>query len=167
MPDTDPASFFVNINHNQKEEYLMKSLVFMMMLLGLFATNFLAQEINPGEYKIEKSQLEEQKAELLNEKASLQNDLITMTRKVEELEASIKAAWPKYLSKKYGRINGGNLAMGRIWKGMKKEMMLDIWGKPDKQHTDRFSYGVFTQYYYGKITYYFKNGILTDWEEVE
>ncbi len=144
----------------------MKSLVFMMVLFrAIFNKSFFRRLIQVN-IKLKKVSLKN-KAELLEEKASLQNDLITMTRKVEELEASITVAWPKYLSKKCGNIDGGNLAMGRIWKGMKKEMMLDIWGKPDKQHTDRFSYGVFTQYYYGKITYYFKNGILTDWEEVE
>ena len=145
----------------------MKLNVCMIILLGLFINNLFAQEIDPGEYKIEKSQLEDTKANLLSEKASLQKNLITMQRKVEELEAAIKEAMPKYLSKKWGKIDGNNLAMGRIWKGMKREMMLDIWGKPDKQHTDRFSYGVFVQYYYGKITYYFRDEKLTDWEEIE
>ncbi|MBU1099745.1 MAG: hypothetical protein KKA84_05000 [Bacteroidetes bacterium] len=145
----------------------MKSTLTTLTIVLFFSINLFAQEIDPGEYKIEKSQLEEKKAELLSEKESLEQEFISMRRKIEELEASINVAWPAYLNKKYGKIDGGNLAMGRIWKGMTKEMMMDIWGQPDKQHTDRFSYGVFTQLYYGKITYFFKNGKMTDWEEVE
>ena len=141
----------------------------MQIIFGiLLISNFLlAQKVDPAEYKIQKNQLEEKRDDLLREQASLKKEIDGMYKKIEELDTAIKEAIPKYLIKKYEKKEGGNLALGKIWKGMTKDMMLDIWGKPDKINTDKFSYGVFTQFYYGKITYFFRDGKLIDWEEVK
>ena len=145
----------------------MKMKYLLLVLIGIFTSNILAQDNSTMDFKTETKLLEEKKAKLLNEKKSLRNELDEMAAKIQELDAEYKAAWPKFLVKKYGKKDGNNLALGRIWKGMTQDMMLDIWGEPDKKHTDKFSYGVYTQFYYGKITYFFKDRKLIDWEEVE
>ena len=145
----------------------MKKMLQIFLGVLLLTGFFFAQEIDPTEYKIQKNQLEEKRDELLGEKESLKNEIAGMYKKIEEIETAIEETIPKFLIKKYGKEVGSNLALGRIWKGMTKEMMIDIWGKPDKENTDKFSYGVFTQYYYGKITYFFRDGKLIDWEEVK
>ncbi len=70
-----------------------------------------------------------------------------------------------YLVKKYGKKIANWINYKRIWKGMSIEMTKDSWGKPDKISTQKHNWGIFTQLYYGNVTFYFKNGKLTDWEE--
>ncbi len=48
---------------------------------------------------------------------------------------------------------------------MTERMLKDSWGEPDKIDKNMEKWGVFTQWYYGNITYFFKNGKLIAWEE--
>ena len=84
-----------------------------------------------------------------------------LTIKLSELTELNK----KLFVKKYGREDGQRIASGKIWKGMTMDMLKDIWGKPDKVISNKFSYGVYTQWFYGDITYFFKNSVLIDWEQ--
>ena len=48
---------------------------------------------------------------------------------------------------------------------MTEKMLKDSWSEPDRKTRNKKKWGLFTQWYYGTITYFFKNGVLTDWEE--
>ena len=96
---------------------------------------------------------------------SLTNYLSDLEKKVNVNQDELAELKKKLYIKKYGKENGTRISMGRIWKGMTLDMLEDEWGKPDKSHTDNHPWGVFTQLYYGDITYFFKNSILIDREE--
>ena len=68
---------------------------------------------------------------------------------------------------KYGKKNGVRVASGMVWKSMTEEMLRDSWGEPDRIDSNKQSYGIFNQWYYGEITYFFRDGKLIDWEEGE
>jgi hypothetical protein len=96
---------------------------------------------------------------------SLTNYLSELEKKVNGNQDELAELKKKLYLKKYGKENGTRISLGRIWRGMTLEMLEDEWGKPDKTNTDKHPWGVFTQVYYGDITYFFKNSILIDWEE--
>ncbi|OGU37279.1 MAG: hypothetical protein A2068_12610 [Ignavibacteria bacterium GWB2_35_6b] len=96
---------------------------------------------------------------------SLKKELDTLTKHRDYLDEKIKLAYEKTYIKKYGKEHGPMVAEGRIWKGMTESMLRDSWGKPDKTNTDKFKYGVFTQYEYGDITFFFRDKVLIDWED--
>lgn len=121
---------------------------------------------------ITSEQLQEQKDSLTAYKdhlkrfiESLKKDLDTLTKHRDYLDVKIKSEYEKLYIKKYGKEHGTMVAEGRIWKGMSESMLRDSWGKPDKTNTDKFKYGVFTQYEYGDITFFFRDKILIDWED--
>lgn len=122
--------------------------------------------------KISSEQMQEQKDSLTAYKdylkrfiESLKKDLDTLTKHRDYLDEKIKLEYEKLYVKKYGKEHGTMVAEGRIWKGMTESMLRDSWGKPDKTNTDKFKYGVFTQYEYGDITFFFRDKILIDWED--
>ena len=133
-------------------------------------TTAIAQNNNNIDDKAIETEVEELqrlREDLLNEKTSLKEEIEDYNSIISKLNDELKVVFPPCMEKKYGRKDGARIAMGQIWKGMTEEMMRDSWGWPDKTNTDRYSYGVFTQYYYGKVIYFFRDGKLIDWEEEE
>ena len=123
-------------------------------------------------YQSEKDSLIILKNSLSSENAKLKTEVDSLTTYLSELDKKLNVNQGELLGlkkrlfiKKYGKEDGKRMAQGRIWKGMSLKMLVDEWGKPDRSHTDKHPWGVFTQLYYGDITYFFKNSILTDWEE--
>ena len=123
-------------------------------------------------YQSEKDSLTTLKNSLTTENANLKSEVDSLTSYLSELDKKLDVNQNelselknKLFIKKYGKEDGKRMALGKIWKGMTLEMLEDEWGRPDKSHTDKHPWGVFTQLYYGDITYFFKNSILTDWEE--
>jgi ATP-dependent Lon protease len=106
----------------------------------------------------EKSNLQIQKSVLLTRIDSLKQSIV-------KLNENIESARIKQLIKNYGKENGSRIAKGQVWKGMKEKMLEDSWGKPDKITKNREKWGLFTQWYYGEITYFFKNGEMIGWEQ--
>ena len=96
---------------------------------------------------------------------SLTNYLSELEKKTNVNQDELADLKQKLYIKKYGKENGTRMSLGKVWKGMTLEMLEDEWGKPDKSHTDKHPWGIFTQLYYGDITYFFKNSVLTDWQE--
>ena len=134
----------------------------------LFVASFLfAQEkgMTREAYNKEFQQLETKKAELLKEKTSLKTSIEKLNKEIAHLDSLLKKCLPGYFIRKYGKRIGTRIALGKVWKGMTEKMLLDSWGKPDKITTSRKKWGVFRQYYYGKIIYFFRDGKLIDWEE--
>jgi hypothetical protein len=141
-------------------------------LFPLLILLFLSSPIYSQNYQSEKDSLRIIKDSLaasnLITKAeidSLTNYLSELEKKVNTNQYELAELKKKLYLKKYGKENGTRVSLGRIWKGMTLEMLEDEWGKPDKTNTDKHPWGVFTQLYYGDITYFFKNSILIDWEE--
>ncbi len=71
----------------------------------------------------------------------------------------------KLYTNKFGNDTGRKIYNKQIWKGMTEKMLQASWGKPDKIDKSVKNWGTFTQWYYGDVTFFFRDGILTDWEE--
>jgi hypothetical protein len=141
-------------------------------LFPLLILLFLSSPIYSQNYQSEKDSLRIVKDSLAVSNLITKAEIDSMTNYLSELEKKVNANQDelaelkkKLYLKKYGKENGTRVSLGRIWKGMTLEMLEDEWGKPDKTNTDKHPWGVFTQLYYGDITYFFKNSILIDWEE--
>jgi hypothetical protein len=141
-------------------------------LFPLLILLFLSSPIYSQNYQSEKDSLRIVKDSLAASNLITKAEIDSLTNYLSELEKKVNANQDdlaelkkKLYLKKYGKENGARVSLGRIWKGMTLEMLEDEWGKPDKTNTDKHPWGVFTQLYYGDITYFFKNSILIDWEE--
>lgn len=149
----------------QKIRILSTSVIIILLSI---TQNVLAQnQMSAEELKTKRSELLIRKSELTEEKKELKTDIEKLTAHLKKIETKLKSALADYYVRKYGKEDGSRVAMGQIWKGMAQQMMLDSWGEPDKKNTDKYSYGVFTQYYYGKVVYFFRDGKLIDWEEAK
>ena len=89
----------------------------------------------------------------------------SLDKRLNEAQSELRKVQQTYYIKKYGQENGNRIFERKVWKGMTESMLRDSWGRPDKTHQNNYNWGVFAQWYYGDITYYFKNGKLIDWEE--
>ncbi len=106
-----------------------------------------------------------QKSQLLTEKESLLAEIDSLKNRLVEIEDECKSARIKQLIRKYGSKVGKQIVNGQVWKGMTEKMLEDSWGKPDRITKNKEKWGLFTQWHYGDITYFFRDGIMTDWEE--
>jgi hypothetical protein len=136
-------------------------LVFLFPLL-LFAQQ---KKADAKKFHAEFDSLSARKAELLKLKDELKAEVEALNAKSERLDAALKKCLPAFYMKKYGRKIGSRIALGKVWRGMTERMLRDSWGKPDKVTVNRQKYGVFKQYYYGNIIYFFRDGKLIDWED--
>lgn len=84
-----------------------------------------------------------------------------LTEQIGEANLEIE----KLYTNKFGKETGRRIFNKQIWKGMTEKMLLASWGKPDKIDKNVEKWGVFTQWYYGNVTFFFRDGKLTDWEE--
>lgn len=141
---------------------------FLIIVLFLYINTNFAQTIN----KIEKEQynflvdsLANQKSDLIAEKENLTEDISNLEKRLLELDEEIKTCKTNKIIKKYGQEIGSRIVNGQIWKGMSEKMLEDSWGKPDKITKNKEKWGTFTQWFYGEISYFFKNSELIGWEE--
>lgn len=139
-----------------KYKYLTAALLFVSVLFAQETKVF-----SPAEY----DSLKNRKARLLEEKTDLIQFIRKGEKELDSLKQAVKDAKHDLYIKRYGNENGTRVANGQVWKGMTDKMLGDSWGKPDKIDKNVEKWGVFTQWYYGTITYFFKNGKLTDWED--
>ncbi|MBL1213049.1 MAG: hypothetical protein HND52_06815 [Ignavibacteriae bacterium] len=138
-----------------------------LITLFLFGSISAQTKISPAEYKSELDSLLTLKSELTEQKLKLKNEIENLSEKVTELERKLTLARRDLYITKYGKEAGENVALGRVWIGMTEDMLRDSWGKPDKIEKNVENWGVFTQWYYGDVTYFFRDGILTEGEEKE
>ncbi|MBZ0178490.1 MAG: hypothetical protein K8F36_04285, partial [Melioribacteraceae bacterium] len=122
-------------------------------------------QITPEQFNLQRDSLIAVRASLIAEKAVIKSEIDSLKEHIIFLEREIEESKLKLYIKKYGQENGMRVASGQIWKGMSEKMMRDSWGEPDKIDKNVEKWGVFTQWYYGNIIYFFRDGILTDWEE--
>lgn len=123
------------------------------------------QKMDSEKYNSIYDSLMTEKTKLLSEKELLTNDIDSLKNILAEMDEKWKSSRKGQLVRKYGKDIGSRVASGQVWKKMTEKMLEDSWGKPDKISKNKEKWGTFTQWYYGEITYFFKNGIMTDWEE--
>jgi len=92
---------------------------------------------------------------------SLRKASAALTEKIGNANLEIEGLY----TKKFGKDYGVRIFNKQIWKGMTELMLKASWGTPDKVEKNIEKWGVFSQWYYGKITFFFRDSKLTDWEE--
>lgn len=138
-------------------------LLFLITQFAIFAQN--KEKLSVERYNFLTDSLTQQKSDLLNEKSVLLKDIDSLKLAIEKLNENIVSSRVNELIKKFGKVNGGRIAKGQVWKGMSEKMLEASWGKPDKITKNKEKWGLFTQWYCGDITYFFKNGELIGWEQ--
>lgn len=143
------------------------------LILMLFVFNSVTvfsqstNEINNNRFNFLMDSLTIEKNRLVIEKGNLNTEIDSLKNLLVSLDEQCKSARINSLIKKYGREVGLRISNGQIWKGMTDKMLEESWGKPDNITKNKEKWGTFTQWYYGKITYFFRDGIMTGWEEIK
>ncbi len=132
--------------------------------LIIISLNSFAQ-MTEEEYNSKMESLTLQKKELIREIDTLKTEIDSLQKRIPELEQEVLTAYRELYVLKYGKEIGYRIAYKRIWKGMTDEMVRDGWGKPDRIEKNIEAWGVFTQWIYGDVIFFFQDGKLTDWDE--
>ncbi|MGK9476289.1 hypothetical protein [Melioribacter sp. OK-6-Me] len=144
--------------------------MYRLLLLFILSFSLINAQSTSGskEYKfkydsltVQKKNLQQNKSILKTEIDSLKNESKKLDLLIEKAERDIEAIYIK----KFGRKYGSRVYHKQIWKGMTDKMLNAGWGKPDRIEKNVEKWGVFTQWYYGKIIFFFRDGKLIDWEE--
>ncbi len=145
----------------------MKYLILLIFIASLTVAQTQKDVISRQEFNSEKEKLVAKKLALLEEKKKLKAQIGELTKELVKLDdPNLKRKiCRKYFLKKYGKKIGERILNGQVWKGMTEEMLRDSYGKPDKIDRNKQKWGVFSQWYYGKQIFFFKNGKLIDWEK--
>ena len=139
--------------------------VLILLCCAIFLTTVSFAQMTQEDYNKEFNSLTNRKGQLSAEIESLKSDIDSLNKLIPELEQRLVVEHQELFVLKYGKENGKRVANKRIWKGMKDEMVKDGWGDPDRIDKNKEPWGVFTQWYYGDIIFFFKNGKLIDWQE--
>ena len=139
------------------------TLIFSVLFIFISLTTF--AQITREKYNREKDELNIRKDQLNNEITDIKFEIDSMRKRIPELEQKVITSYRKVYILKYGKEVGEKVSYKQIWTGMTDEMVRDSWGEPDKIDKNVKPWGVFTQWYYGEVTFFFKDGRLTDWHE--
>ena len=131
----------------------------------LFAQS--VQKIDGDTYISKRDSLLSLKDDLNTTKLELKSDIDSLIFHLEKLKEYINEEQKKLYIIKYGEEIGLRVASRQIWKGMTENMLRDSWGTPDNIDKNVEKWGVFTQWYFGDITFFFRDSKLTDWEEIK
>ncbi len=112
-----------------------------------------------------KDSLHQNKQSVKQLNKNLRNEIDSLKILRDSLERKLRTELTELYILRYGKDVGGKVAMGQIWTGMTEEMMRDSWGEPDSISVNKQPWGRYSQYYYGDITYFFKDGKLFEWEK--
>jgi cell division protein FtsB len=137
------------------------TLIFAVLFIFISLTTF--AQMTEEEYISKKESLTLQKKELKREIETLKTEIENLQNRIPELEQEIITAFRELFVLKYGEEIGRRVAYKQIWKGMTDEMVRDGWGKPDRIEKNIEAWGVFTQWIYGDVIFFFQDGKLTDW----
>ena len=147
------------------KRYLIVKIFSFLFVMLLF--NIAYGQQTTEEYEIEKLNLTAHKYALQMEIAALKLQIDSLNSYFPELEQELTSAQHELYIIKYGEEIGNKIAFKQIWIGMTDEMVLESWGEPDRIDKNVEAWGTFTQWYYGDVTFFFKDGKLTDWEGEE
>ena len=146
-----------------KKTYLTLSILLWLLLAHLVVKAQSSEE----EYYTEKAKLSLEKMELPKTIAILKTEIDSLNYLIPILKQQVITSHRELYVLKYGEELGQRVAYNRIWKGMTDEMVQDSWGEADRIDKNVEQWGVFTQLYYGDVTFFFRDGKLIDWEEGE
>ena len=104
---------------------------------------------------------------LNDDEENLKLSIDSLKIKLTQLNESFNSCRKSKLVKRFGDDIANRILKGQIWKGMTENMLSESWGKPDRIDTNKEKWGVFSQWYYGNITYFFRDGSMIDWEETK
>ncbi len=138
--------------------------------LLIFASSLLfaqSGKISVQDYKAELKLLTQKRNILVSQKEELKKQIGELTKELIQLNDPNfrREICREYFLKKYGRKIGQRILNGQVWKGMTEEMLRDSYGEPDKITRNKEKWGTFSQWYYGKQIFFFKNGKLFEWEK--
>ncbi|HEY7751295.1 MAG TPA: hypothetical protein VH917_03305 [Ignavibacteriaceae bacterium] len=142
----------------------MKKFQIIFFLLAISVIQIYPQ-ISEEEYKKQKESLLTKKSELNNSISLLKNKIDSLTSLIPQVEQQIADCYRELYTSKYGEEIGQRVIYKQVWKGMTENMMMDSWGTPDKIDKNKEKWGVFSQWYYGDVIFFFRDGKLIDWEE--
>jgi hypothetical protein len=135
----------------------------LILLTVLFSSVIYGQQIDEG-IEAEKEQLTASKIKLQNEIAELKIQIDSLYSIIPELEQTLTSELSELYVLKYGEEVGNKIVNKQIWTGMTDEMVMESWGEPDRIDKNVEAWGTFTQWNYGDVTFFFKDGKLTEWE---
>ncbi len=138
-------------------------LLFSVLIILISLTTF--AQMTEEEYNSKMESLTLQKKELKREIEALKKEIENLPNRIPELEQEMITAFRELYVLKYGEDIGQRVAYKQIWKEMTDEMVRDGWGEPETINRNVEKWGVFEQWNYGNITFFFKDGKLTDWDE--
>lgn len=139
--------------------------VYVLIIFFITAASLYGQQMDRKTYDTKLDSLKSLKSILSVQNAAAQSAIDSLKKYSAKLDDLTQKCRNSVDVLKYGKELGARVYEGKVWKGMTESMLRDSWGKPDKTHTNKYKWGIFTQYYYGDITYYFKNGRLIDWQQ--
>ena len=145
--------------------FFVRAALLTMFLIAVVPSITFAQEMSEDTYKKTYEELKERKENLTEEEKALRAELEAMRTKIDSMKEAYTQAVEDILIMKYGEDDGRRVSQGRIWTGMTDDMLRDSWGEPDRTTKNVEPWGVFTQWYYGEITFFFRDGRLTAWED--
>jgi len=137
--------------------------IFTVLFIFISLTTF--GQITKEEYNREKEKLNVTRDKIKSEMVDINFEIDSMRNRIPELEQEVINAYRELYILKYGKDIGQKIAYKQIWTGMTDEMVDDSWGEPDKIDKNVKPWGVFTQWYYCAVTFFFKDGRLTEWDE--
>ena len=143
---------------------MSKHFLFLIFYILVGSASSFAQTTQE-EYEKEVKLLETKRVILHDEIKSLKNEVDSLSKVIPDLKDLLTTAYRELYDLKYGEEIGWRVYNKRIWKGMTDEMVRDGWGKPDRIDKNVEAWGVFTQWIYGDIIFFFRDGKLTDWQE--
>jgi hypothetical protein len=146
------------------------TLIFLILLFLISEKHFTQgkNNYNPGTYESEFDSLLIAKKQNDFSKQNLIDEITELKKISSDLSEKIRLATleiEKLYTDRFGKDTGVRIYNKQIWKGMTEKMLQASWGKPDKIDKNIEKWGSFTQWYYGKITFFFRDNKLTDWEE--
>ncbi len=144
--------------------------VFLIIILSLTTTLYSQSKIDFKDYRTEMDTLNKFRSILLMEKQILQktvDSLKNISNFIDEQINVVNQEIENLYIKKFGKVAGKRIYAKQVWKGMTEKMLLASWGKPDKIERNVEKWGTFTQWYYGKAIFFFRDGKLIDFEEIK
>lgn len=134
------------------------------LLLTLICSVFVYGQQTNEESESEFQELTANKIALQMEIEALKLQIDSLNNYIPALEQDLANAQRELYIMKYGEEIGNKIAYKQIWTGMTDEMVMESWGESDRVDQNVEAWGTFTQWYYGDVTFFFKDGKLTDWQ---
>lgn len=143
---------------------------FIIILTTLISVNTLHSQSKGNIYTSSRDSLTARKIYFQQEVKNYKSQIDSLNQLSIYLDESINRILKEiddlYIGK-FGKENASRILNKQVWKGMSDKMLHASWGKPDRIDTNKERWGLFTQWYYGDVIFFFRDHKLTDWEETK